>query len=164
MPVADYKRRALEQRLAQLLEEHRAANDQLGRTLSDVERIRLKRQIEALESEIDEVDQELKGPQSRADLASISPPASTGEYDLAVVRDLLLRAFTAADFRRLFLYTSHPDLGLLTHEFGEGEGLASMVDTVIEQCKTKDLLPDLLHEVRGANPWMYARYEPRLFG
>jgi hypothetical protein len=164
MEIADYKRRALEKRLAQLLEEHQAATEQLGRTLAAVDTIRLKRQVEALESEIEEVNRELKGQSSAAGSPAVSPPASAGAYDLAAVRDLLLQAFTAADFRRLFLYTGHPDLRSLVQEFGDGEGLATMVDRAIEYCVTRDLLLDLLREVQGANPRMYGRYEPRLSG
>lgn len=160
--VPDYKRQALEKRLAQLLEEHQAANDQLGRTLGAADTLKLKRQIEALDSEIEQVDRELKELQSAADRPGVSIPASTGEYDLAAVRELLLRAFTAADLRRLFLYTAHPELRLLGQEFAEGDGLARMVDKAIEQCVTKDLLADLLREVQRANPRMYARFESRL--
>ena len=69
-----------------------------------------------------------------------------------------------ADCRRLFLYTAHPDPWSLVQEFGDGDGLAKMVDTAIEQCTTKDLLPDLPREIEKANPRMYARYESQLFG
>jgi len=163
MPIADYKRPVLERRLAQLLEEHQAASDQLGRTLGAVETIKLKRQIEALESEIEQVDRQLKELESAPGPSAPAPQTATRQYNPAAVRDLLLKAFTAADFRRLFLYTSHPDLRSLVQEFGSGDGLAKMVDTAIEQCATRDLLPDLLREVQKANPRMYARHEPGLF-
>ena len=54
------KRKTLEQRLADLSAEYEAANDQLGSTLAAVDRLRIQRQIEALEAEIGQIDAELK--------------------------------------------------------------------------------------------------------
>lgn len=164
MEIAGYKRRALERRLTQLLEEHQAATDQLGRTLAAVDTLRLKRQVEALEREIEEVNRELEGQPRTAGSPAVAPPASAATYDLAVVRDLLLHAFTAADFRRLFLYTTQADLRPLVREFGEEEGLAKMVDRAIEYCVARDLLPDLLREVEEARPRVYGHYVSRLSG
>jgi hypothetical protein len=81
------------------------------------------------------------------------------DSDLADVRDLLLAAFTDADLRRLFVYTMHTELQPLAQEFSEGDGLAAMVDKTIQFCQTRDLLPDLLREVKRARPRHYARYE-----
>ena len=93
------------------------------------------------------------------------PGAETAQgYDLAAVRDLLLAAFTAEELRSLFLYTSSAGLRPLTREFSPTDGMAAMVDRVIEFCLTRALLPELLHEVEQANPDQYAQFESRLRG
>jgi DNA-binding Lrp family transcriptional regulator len=102
----------------------------------------------------------------RPGLAPVPPPpepAVPGELEghppLAAIRELLLEAFTAEEFRRLFLYTSRPELKQLLDEFSPSDGLAAMVDRAILYCHKHDLLPDLLREVKQANPRQYARYE-----
>jgi hypothetical protein len=45
-PLSDIKRKTLERRLAALGEEYEAASAQLDRALSDVERLRIQREIE----------------------------------------------------------------------------------------------------------------------
>jgi hypothetical protein len=84
------------------------------------------------------------------------------DLDLAVLRDLLLDAFSAADLRRLVLYTANAELQAIGREFSDSDGLATMVDKTIQYCQTRDLLSDLLHEVARANPRQYIRYEHRL--
>jgi len=54
------KRKTLERRLADLSAEYEAANGQLDATLAAVDRLRIQRQIKALEGEIGQVDAELK--------------------------------------------------------------------------------------------------------
>jgi hypothetical protein len=88
--------------------------------------------------------------------------ADAGGQVPAAVRDLLLAAFTAEDLRRLFLYTSNADLHPLLQAFSPSDGLAAMVDKTITFCQTRDLLPDLLREVEGANPRQYAHFAQRL--
>jgi hypothetical protein len=102
-------------------------------------------------------------PPEPADRSAGAPPAAQG-YDLAVVRDLLLDAFTAVDLRRLFEYSKHPELKEVAREFGEGDGVVDMVDKVLAFCRTRDLLPDLLAEVARVRPRPYARYQDRLSG
>jgi hypothetical protein len=89
-------------------------------------------------------------------------PATGRGPDLQVVRDLLLAAFTASDFRRLFLYATHAELRPLTQEFSPSDGLAAMAGKAIEFCQVRDLLPELLAEVQRANPRQYARFAGRL--
>jgi hypothetical protein len=163
--MADYRRQALEQRRARLLEDYQAVNDQLSRALSAVEENRLKRQIEALDADLQDVDRQLEGLAAGAGPALAAPPVpeEPREPNLAAVRELLVRGFTAADFRRLFVYTSQPDLKLIVHELSPGDGLATMVDKAMERCLAQDLLPDLLGEVKRANPRMYAKYESQLY-
>jgi hypothetical protein len=57
--VPDYKRQALKQRRAQLIEEYNAASAQLAQSLNEVDRVRLGRQIEHLERQIRETDTQL---------------------------------------------------------------------------------------------------------
>ena len=54
------KIRTLESRLGYLTKEYEAANQQIARTLSDVDRLRIQRQIAALEDDIREVEAELR--------------------------------------------------------------------------------------------------------
>lgn len=53
------RREAIESRLAALGEEYTAANRQLGYALSEVDRLRIKRQIEALDAEMKALTTEL---------------------------------------------------------------------------------------------------------
>ena len=57
--LPDYKRKALEQRRTDLIEEYEAVNAQLRRTLSDADELKLKRQQRHLEEQIAEVESEL---------------------------------------------------------------------------------------------------------
>ena len=58
-PLPDYKRKALEQRRTDLIEEYEAVNAQLRRTLSAADELKLKRQQRHLEEQIAEVESEL---------------------------------------------------------------------------------------------------------
>lgn len=54
------KKKALEDRLSSLLEQHAAANDQLNAALGAADRVIVKKQIASLEAEIAEVEQQLE--------------------------------------------------------------------------------------------------------
>lgn len=58
-PLPDYKLKALERRRTALIEEYEAASAQLDRVLSEVERLRLQRQADDLERQIQEIDDQL---------------------------------------------------------------------------------------------------------
>lgn len=75
---SDNKHRALLQRLAQLMEDYEAANAQLGRTLSEVDRLRIQRQITTLEVDIRKVEAALRqvAPAEPAITSSIGRDAS----------------------------------------------------------------------------------------
>lgn len=86
-PLSDYKRQALEKRHAALIEEYEAANAQLSRALSDVDRVRLQRQVDDLERQIQEIEAELgasSAPKALADehkaSAGAAPSAATTLY------------------------------------------------------------------------------------
>lgn len=89
-------------------------------------------------------------------------PMNIENPSLTVVRDLLLAGFSAADLRRLFLYSSHPGLRALTQRFSPNDGLAAMVEKTVEYCQDQGLMAELLHEVEQANPRQYARFAPQL--
>jgi hypothetical protein len=67
--LPEYKRKALEQRRADLIEEHEAVTAQLRRTLSDADELKLKRQQRHLEEQIAEVESELGQAQP-----AVAPP------------------------------------------------------------------------------------------
>jgi len=83
-------------------------------------------------------------------------------YNLSVVRDLLLAAFTDEELRRLVRYTSNPALRPLSHELGSGDDLVTMADKAITYCEKRGALPDLLAEVKQERARQYARLEPDL--
>ncbi len=71
---SDIKRKALEDQRNALVEEYTAANAQLSGTLSDVDRLRIQRQIAALEDDIRKVDVELR----QVAAAELTAPAPLG--------------------------------------------------------------------------------------
>lgn len=89
-------------------------------------------------------------------------PNRTQSYNLAVVQDLLLAAFTADDLRRLVLYTSRQALKPIIHQFASGDGLTAMAEKAITYCHKQDCFADLLAEVKRINPRQYARFEAQL--
>jgi hypothetical protein len=90
------------------------------------------------------------------------PPAE--DPDIAVVRELLLAAFSAEELRQLVTYTSVTELRPLVQRFSSRASLGEIVYETIEYCQTRALLPELLTEVQQANPRQYARFAPRLRG
>ncbi len=81
-------------------------------------------------------------------------------YDLAAVRRLLLDAFTAEDLRR-FLH-DRPTFRPVLTRLSAQEGLAGIVEQVINYCDTHLLFDQFLDAVREENPAQYARHESRL--
>ncbi len=64
------QKQALERRRTDLTEEYEAANEQLGRTLNEVNRRRLQRQIEDLERQLKETEQKINEVEQKARAAS----------------------------------------------------------------------------------------------
>lgn len=91
-------------------------------------------------------------------------PGGGAELRLGIVHELLLAAFTPEDLVRLFRYHSNAEFSPVVHEFGPGDGLATLADKAITYCEKRGLLPDLLAEVQRARPGPYARFAPRLWG
>lgn len=84
----------------------------------------------------------------------------TQAYNLAAIRQLLQAAFTAEELRR-FCY-DRPAFRPITNRFGPGHGLDDMVDEVITYCETYLTFPELLDEIRQANPRQYERFAARI--
>ena len=87
-------------------------------------------------------------------------PDDENPHDTAVIRKLLLAAFTAQELRRFcwdrLLFRP------IVARFGPGHGFADMVDVVIDYCETRLLWSEFLAEVKQENPRQYARFEPGL--
>ena len=82
--LSDYKRRSLERRRSQLIEEYEAVDAQSGRTLSDSDKVKLRRQLDDLERQIQEVDAQLGQGQSSdtpQEGKSKAPPGPSSKSD-----------------------------------------------------------------------------------
>lgn len=82
------------------------------------------------------------------------------QYNLAVVRKLLLSAFTAKEFHRFC--QDHPHLSEVCIRFGEAPRLDDMVDEVMNYARTRALFGELLDAVKMHNPRQYATFEASL--
>jgi formylglycine-generating enzyme required for sulfatase activity len=78
------------------------------------------------------------------------------EYNLATIRQLLLAAFTPEELRR-FCY-DRPTFRPVVNRFGPGYGHDDMVDELITFCDRYRYFPELLAEIKQANPRQYAHY------
>ena len=81
-------------------------------------------------------------------------------YSLAAIRDLLQDAFTAQELRR-FCQERSVFVDVL-NDFGPNDGVAKMVDTLIDYCDKRVLWSTLLWEIQDVNPWQFDRYRYRL--
>jgi tetratricopeptide (TPR) repeat protein len=90
--------------------------------------------------------------------AEAGPPAAE-EIDLAAMRALLRAAFVDdRGLRRLCQET--PALQGALPAFGSGFSLDHAIDALLDHCRTRDLIPELLAAVRRANPRQAARHFP----
>lgn len=83
-----------------------------------------------------------------------------GMYNTAVIRELLNRAFTDKQLRR-FCY-DRPQFRPVTKVAGPEDGLADVVDALIEHCGVYLLFDELLQEVQEENPRQFKRFESQL--
>lgn len=89
--MSEYKRKALNERRAALLEEYEAANEQLSQALGSVERLRIQRQMTDLDQQIQKVDKELAQiAQTNMHIQNESgeEEAPIGELSQGAIRDL----------------------------------------------------------------------------
>ena len=84
-------------------------------------------------------------------------------YNLSVIRDLLLSAFNPDELKELFYYSDNPELRDVVNQFLPGESLPAWVQKAVAFCERRDLVPQLLAEIKDANPRAYARFEDRLY-
>jgi formylglycine-generating enzyme required for sulfatase activity len=81
--------------------------------------------------------------------------------DIAAIRQLLLAAFTPEELRR-FCH-DRPDFRMVVRRFSPRHSLEDMADELITYCENFLLFPELLAEIKEANPRQYARYiQPEL--
>lgn len=84
--------------------------------------------------------------------------------DPKVLVELLLAAFTAADFRRLFLYSGDQQLYRFMTDFSDSDGLAAMVDKVMRVARQNpEIMEKIIAKVRIANVRQYNRFESLLY-
>jgi hypothetical protein len=116
------KARTLESRRLGLSEEYEAANQQLSRTLGEVDRLRIQRQISALEVEIQRVEAELRqekavnitadgdaSPMISSTFSSAQPEADPADlYNR--IREALLQCQEFDSNQAMIDFFAHPDL------------------------------------------------------
>jgi len=84
------------------------------------------------------------------------------DYNLAVIRDLILDAFDPDSFRQLFFFSNNLKLKPVFKLFSPSDNLPLMAARTIAFCEQRLALPDLLEAIKKANPYQYGRYEERL--
>lgn len=77
-------------------------------------------------------------------------------YNIGAIRKLLCAAFTAEELQRFCI--DRPTFRWVVDRFGPGHGLEDIADIVVLFCLKRELLSQLLAEVEGENPRMFARY------
>ena len=81
-------------------------------------------------------------------------------YNMYAIRNLLQDALSAQELRQFCgdRPTFEPVLDLFGPKFSKSE----MVDTLLEYCQRREMLPYLLAEIRKVNPRQYSKYESDL--
>jgi len=82
-------------------------------------------------------------------------------YNVAVIRRLLIAAFTPEDLKRFC--QDQPALAEAIPRFGAGQGLDDMAGEVIDYCQTHLVWDELLLGVKQENPRQFARFEAELY-
>ena len=83
-------------------------------------------------------------------------------YNLAIVRELLVKAFSATELRSFCHDRSH--FQALLPRFGPKYNLLDMVSEVLDYCEEHRLFLQLLAAVKEERPRQYARFEDDLRG
>jgi hypothetical protein len=84
------------------------------------------------------------------------------DYDLEAISDLLCDAFTDSDLRRFC--RNRRELCYVVRRFGSHFSLEDLADVVIDYCRTRAMMPNLLAEIERVRPGQFARYRDRLYG
>jgi hypothetical protein len=82
------------------------------------------------------------------------------QVNVAAVCDLIRAAFTVKDLVRFC--RDRPVFSPLQSRFGPNPSLEDVIDSLVEYCEKRLLFPELLSEIRMANPRQYERYLPQL--
>ncbi len=82
--IHDRRKRILETRLAQLYEEYEAINAQLGYALNDADKLRLKRQAEHTDGEIQELEQKIAALEPESGVVQAEPDREDDGHETAV--------------------------------------------------------------------------------
>jgi DNA segregation ATPase FtsK/SpoIIIE-like protein len=96
---SDIKREELEKRREALVEEYQAANAQLSHVLSDVDRLRIQRQVADLEQRIQQVESELSQPELLSTPSAIPVGKPVSPSDIAT--------YESGSSRRLSVFLCH---------------------------------------------------------
>jgi len=83
-------------------------------------------------------------------------------YDVGAIRDLLLEAFTAEEFRDVLYFAKTAELKEVSNQFAPGDSYPTMVRKAVRYCDSHYLLCELLAEVKEANPRAFEQFEGRL--
>jgi hypothetical protein len=83
-------------------------------------------------------------------------------FRIGAIRKLLVAAFTVAELRRFC--QDRPTFRPIVDQFSPGDGLADMVDEVINYCEKQALFDWLLAEVKQVNRRQYERFAPYRIG
>jgi len=133
--MPDFKRRALESRRAQLIEEYDAIMAQLSHTLSAADELKLKRQAQAREAEITEIDAQLEGRATHPAPAPQPRKRTTGiPSDLSSpLKNTLLQCMEFANNQALQAVLAHEMLTPWRYSVAMTNMPKSQVDMVISQ-------------------------------
>jgi DNA repair exonuclease SbcCD ATPase subunit len=143
--VSDIKRRALESRLAALGEEYEAASAQLDRALSDVERLRIQRQITDLDAQMQEVASQLD--QLAAPAGQLPPhPIDPATVSPTGLRTAMRTVYNLAELKILC-----DDLGVDYENLG-GERLENRILELISHMRRRGRYAELVRKVLADRP------------
>jgi hypothetical protein len=81
---------------------------------------------------------------------------STEHHDPALIRSLLIGAFTDKELRRFC--QDRFDFRPILDRCGPGTSLEDMIDALVEYCEKRDLFTELLQEAKEFNPTQYRRH------
>lgn len=99
------------------------------------------------------------GPRAAGEPDAIIVPETGERPSEAQVYDLLLAAFTPEELKRFCQH--NPALRDVIRKFGTNESLEGMADEVMDYCRKRTLLPQLLEAVKEANSRQYENHRKR---
>lgn len=162
----EVKRKQLELRRANLLEEYQATHEQLSRVLSATDQLKIKRTIAALETELQQIESELNQSTNAASITV--PPKESVNLSPNELYQWTLKALSEceefnSDNKLLTLFT-HPNVKLYLNSIPgsstrQGRVMGTMA--VLKDSRRRDgrngmaLLLDVLRDIRDPNLALY---------